>query len=643
MRFDSTGLWWEDVEVVKVRGSMPASRTPPPIPNTGWTTPTEFPRLDSAKMLCIDLETYDPELLDKGMGWGRGVGHIVGVAVGTDDGGRWYFPMRHTLGGNMDPEAVLKWCRDTFANPKQPKVFANAIYDIGWLKQEGVDVMGDIIDVQLAEPLLDEHARSYSLESLSRKYLQEGKVDDQLYDWCQRAYGGPEGRRQAGNIYRAPVELVGPYACGDVDLPLRIWEKQRLLLEEQDLVKVFKLESALVPMLLAMRMQGVRVDVPKAQAVYDDFTLKIDGLTKQLGGININAADELARYAKKMGITPPTTEKGNVSFGGPWLATNMPLVAEARKYTKARDTFIKGYILDLHTDGRLHCQFNQLRSDDYGTVSGRFSSSNPNLQNIPARDEEIGPLIRSLFLPDEDSIWVSHDWSQIEFRALTHYAVGQGADIARAMYNENPATDFHVMASELTGVPRKPAKNLNFGLVYGMGETTLAAHLGKTKEEALPIFEQYHTNMPFIKETYNLAGKRASQRGFITTLLGRRARFNLWEPTKWSEKGDALPEQEAFAKWGNKIRRAHTHKALNRLLQGSAADIMKKAMADIWAANIGLVPLLTVHDELDWSCPNTAEGHEAMREANHIMTTCVKMKVPLLVDEEIGESWGTIR
>ena len=643
MRFDSTGLWWEDVEVVKVRGGIQASRTPPPIPDTGWVTPTEFPRLDNAKLLAIDLETYDPELLDKGMGWGRGVGHIVGVAVGTDDGGRWYFPMRHTLGGNMDPEKVLSWCRDTFANPKQPKVFANALYDLGWLKQEGVDVKGDIIDIQIAEPLLDEYARSYSLESLSNKYLNESKLDDQLYDWCQRSYGGPEGRRQAGNIYRAPVELVGPYACGDVDLPLRIWEKQRPLLEAQKLTNVFKLESALIPMLLAMRMQGVRVDVNKAQQVYDDFTTRLNGLTKQLGGMNINAGEELARYAKKMGITPPTTDKGNPSFGGPWLAANMPLVAEARKYMKARDTFVKGYILDLHTDGRLHCQFNQLRSDEYGTVSGRFSSSNPNLQNIPARDEEIGPLIRSLFLPEEGETWVSHDWSQIEFRALTHYAVGDGADLARAMYNENPSTDFHVMASELTGVPRKPAKNLNFGLVYGMGETALASHLGKSKEEAQPIFDQYHTNMPFIKETYNLAGQRASQRGFITTLLGRRARFNLWESSKWSDKGDALPEGDARDKWGNKVRRAHTHKALNRLLQGSAADIMKKAMADIWAANIGLAPLLTVHDELDWSCPNTAAGHEAMREANHIMTTCVKMKIPLLVDEEMGESWGTIR
>ena len=464
----------------------------PRIPETGWKTPLSFPRLDAAKMICIDLETYDPELLTHGPGWGRGVGHIVGVAVGTDDGKRWYFPMRHTTGtGNLPPDVVLQWCRDEFNRPNQPKVFANAQYDLGWLAQEGVTVAGDIIDVQIAEPLLDEHAHSYSLDTLAEKYLGVGKTDDALYDWCYRAYGGKPGRPQAGNIWRAPPALVGPYAEGDVDLPLRIWEKQRPLLEEQGLMGIFQVESRLPQIFVGMRMKGARVNVAKAEQISADLAQKTNHAVsriKSLTGsvIDIWAADSIALALNKAAIEYPKTGTGRPSFTAGWLSHHpseaIQLIQLARKYDKARSTFIQGYILDKQVNGRLYGQFHQLRGDEGGTIVGRLSSSLPNLENIPARDPDIGPLIRSIYEPEEGCQWGTMDYSQIQFRIMVHYAMGKGADEARQRYNADPKTDYHNMAQalirEVTGqdLNRKTVKGINFGLCIAEGQLVLTDH-----------------------------------------------------------------------------------------------------------------------------------------------------------------------
>jgi hypothetical protein len=188
---------------------------------------------------------------------------------------------------------------------------------------------------------------------------------------------------------------------------------------------------------------------------------------------------------------------------------------------------------------------------------------------------------------------------------LVHYGAGETAELARSQYRTDPKTDFHAFVSELTGVPRKDAKSINFGLVYGMGERALAAKLGRELAEVKPLFNQYHSTFPFVKDIYNLASQRASQRGFIRTFAGRYSRFELWEPTVSVEEYEALPYEAAKDKWGNKIRRAFTHKALNRLLQGSAADLIKMAMVKLHASGLlqDIPMLLTVHDELCFSIP----------------------------------------
>lgn len=643
-------LFWRDPSRVKEkRAPVSQSYYQPPIPVTGWAPPGEFPRLEAAKVLAIDCETKDPNLLEMGPGGIRRDGHIVGISVGTEDGGRWYFPMRHEIGGgNMDAEQVLRWARDELTRPGQTKVGANLLYDCEWLTSEGVDVAGPFIDVQYQEALLDENAKSYSLETLAQKYLGEGKQSNALYEWCAAAYGGQPMGKQRANIYRAPAALVGPYAESDVDLPLRLATLQKTALADQGLSDLADLENALIPMLLAMRRRGVRVDLAAGNALNDRLATELAALQRE-HPCDMWAAAQIAARCDALGIDYPRTEKGNPSFTAAWLKVQeRPFLAALNKMRgidKLRGTFIEGHVLGHLVDGRVHTQFHPLRGDENGTVSGRFSSSLPNLQNIPSRDDTLAPLIRGLFLPDEGERWVRFDWSQIEYRALVHYARGGGADESRRMYCDDPTTDFHRMVSELTGIDRKPAKNINFGLVYGMGVKKMAASLGRSEEATRALFEQYHTTLPFVKATFDAASQAAAQRGYTKTLLGRRRRFELWEPRQWDKDSEACSKEAAEAAWGKGIRRAYTHKALNSILQGSAADIMKKAMVDIWQSGVCDVlgaPLLTVHDELDWSAPATPEADEALRESQRIMEQCVTLRVPLRAEREEGPNWGNL-
>lgn len=622
MRSDDVGLFWQDYQI---KGKYAQDRPQPPIPMTGWTTPEAYPDLSNAPMIGIDTETYDPDLKELGPGAKRD-GYIAGLAVSVPTGESWYFPMAHKLGGNLPPEHVLRWAKDNLTRPNQPKIGARILYDLEFLAEAGVDVAGPFHDVQIAEPLINELKVEYNLESILQDHLGLGKTDDDLYDWLSKAYGGPATRdSQAKNIWRAPVQMVGPYAEGDVKHLFAVHAKQQAIIEEQGLRDVYKIESGLTPLLLAMRRRGVRVNVEAASKFHEMATEEIKKLEHRIGNINVDSKDDLVRLCNKEGIEFPRTEKGNPSFVKNWLQNHphpsLRLVTEIRSLYKLRDTFVQGYILDKNVNGRVYTQFNQLRGDEYGTVSGRFSSSTPNLQNVPTRTD-LGKAIRAMFLAEHGHCWDRFDWSQIEFRLLTHYALGRGAEQARQMYRDDPTTDFHQMTCEMinkvVAIDRGPAKNINFGFVYGMGAPLLAAILGLSESAAEPILNGYHNAVPFVRRTFQAALKRAEQRGYIKTIRGRRRRF---------------PEGMS------------THKALNGLLQGGAGDIMKEAMVQCWEAGLFAddvlgAPLLTVHDELDVDNPMTPVALEATRELKHIMETCVPLSVPMYVDHERGPDWG---
>lgn len=665
MRDDSIGLFWEDIPTARERGNV--IRPQPPIPETGWRTPTSFPNLAAAKVISLDTETYDPELIERGPGWARGSGHLVGVSIGADNDGKWYFPMRHTVEPeyNMDPAAVLAWLRHTLSDPNQPKIGANLIYDLGWLQEEGVEVAGQLYDVQLAEALLTERG-DVNLDWLGEKYLGEGKQTSVLYQWLADFYGGEVNGKQRANIYRSPPRLAGPYAEMDALLPLQIMNKQWGVLDAQGLLPVFEMENGLIRMLMAMRRAGVTVDIEKAERLRDRLLAMQQEAQARLDymagtHVQVGSADSLARAFDAVGVAYPRTApserkpEGSPSFTKVWLEhCPHPLaeqIREIRRTEKLRGTFVESYILNNHVNGRVFGQFHQLRGDAYGTRSGRLSSSNPNLQNIPSRDKELAPLVRGMFIPDPGhKQWRRFDYSQIEYRFLVHFACGPGSDEARQQFIADPDTDYHEfviqMIKELTNylLDRKPAKNINFGLIYGMGIPKLLRTLGISKALGKELFDAYHKALPYVSATMEATATEAVRTGVITTIMGRRSRFELWEPagSHGQDKPLALPYEEAIRRYG-RVRRAHTHKALNRRLQGSAADMMKMAMWKCWKDGVYAytgMPRVTVHDEKGFSDPGGCD--DAFAHMKHIMETALTLRLPVRVDEEMGPDWGHV-
>lgn len=641
-------------EKIKRVGTSGAPRTKvtkelimPPIPVTPWRVPDSFPDLSDARLIAIDTETYDPDIKN-GPGFVRGKAHIVGVSIATDTGYKAYFPVRHELGGNLNATAVMKWLSKQLGRDDQIKIGHNLIYDLEALMVEGVTVKGPLFDTLYASALLNEAMPSYSLGAVADAMLGEQKEDVDLYRWLALAYGGePTRKAQGKNIYRGPVSLVGVYAEQDAALPLKLYPLQKARLIEQGLWDLAKMEMNLINLYLRMRKVGVRVDVAAAEMAKERLNQTVKNLRAELGDVEIWSADSLARFFKFHNVSHNISATGKPSFTLEWFSqTKHPVVqkiAELRKLDKFIGTFVDGYILNAHVNGRIHGQFHPLRSEQGGTVSGRLSSSCPNLQNIPARDEELGPMIRSMFIPEDDCDWCSADYSQIEPRILLHYANGEIADMMRDTYANDKDTDFYDFIVHLTGVTRRNSKTISLGSMYGMGRQKLADQLGMTFDQASKIFDKFHSNVPFLEELTQAVQQAANGRGYIKTILNRRARFDLWESTdyKQSKLTMPLPYADAQLKWNN-VRRAGVHKALNRLIQGSAADIYKAALNKCWNDGIfDVIPLhLMVHDENDCSVPRTTEGQQAVKEMIHIMETVVPLRIPLKVEYELAENWG---
>jgi DNA polymerase I-like protein with 3'-5' exonuclease and polymerase domains len=650
---DEEGMFWEELPKVRTRSNFKGPSILPPIPESNYQIPTEFPSLSDQGIIAVDIETFDPDLLERGPGAQRD-GRIVGIAIGTEAGFRAYYPVDHAIGGNCDKNRVYCWLSEQLSLPV-PKCGANLLYDLDFLTAAGVQVAGPFYDIQVAEPLIDENRFTYTLASLAKKYLNEEKQESAMADWLVRAFGDDENIKS--NIWRAPASIVAPYAISDVDLPLRIFAKQRHALNIMGIWDLFIMECKLIPMLLAMRQRGVRVDLARAEEMYAALNTQHARVLEQIKiatgfeNVSLWAADELALIFDKLNIRYPRTEKkGAPSFRREWLDHHphpvTHLIKQGRVYDKLKETFIKGYVLEGHVNGRIHCQFNQLRSDNSGTVSGRFSSSHPNLQNIPRRSNE-GQLIRSIFLPDEDQLWFKVDWSQIEYRLIVHYAALlelAGVDEVVERYQNDSSVDYHAMIAQLTGLPRENAKAINFGLAYGQGLWLLCRNLGVDQSEGSRIINEYHRRAPFIRPLLQRAMHKVQRTGYLRTLLGRYRHFTMWEKTNWNNR-TRKREITYMTSYVPGAQRAFTHKALNALIQGSAADIMKKAMVQAWESGICDAlgaPHLTVHDELDGSLPDNKIAHEAFVELKNIMQSCVTLKVPLLADESVGDNWGTL-
>jgi DNA polymerase I-like protein with 3'-5' exonuclease and polymerase domains len=609
-------------------------------PQVEWLPPTEFPDLSKYDEIAIDLETKDPELKTMGSGSVTSRGHIVGIAVAVHD---WagYYPIKHEGGGNMDHGMVTRWLQDVLKTPAD-KIFHNAMYDVCFLRAERFEIQGRIIDTMIAGSLVDENRFRYDLGSMGRDYVGRGKNEAVLAETAKEW-----GIDAKSEMYKLPAMYVGAYAEADAQLTLDLWQEMKKEIINQDIEDIFKLETELFPCLVDMRFLGVRVDTEAAYELKQKLLAEekecLHIVQKETGvDTQIWAARSIAQVFEKLHLPFDRTEKTNSpSFTKNFLQNHphpiVQKIARAREINKAHTTFIDTIIKHEHK-GRIYAEINQLRSDSGGTVTGRFSYANPNLQQIPARNKELGPMIRSLFIPEHNCKWGVFDYSQQEPRLVVHYAALQNmyavGDVLDA-YNDGDA-DFHKIVAEMANIPREQAKTINLGLFYGMGKNKLQAELGVNKEKAQELFRQYHSRVPFVKQLMDSVMSRAQDRGRIRTLLGRLCRFHLWEPNQFGIH-KPLPHDAALAEHGPGIRRAYTYKALNRLIQGSAADMTKKAMIDLYKE--GITPHIQVHDELDIS----VESEVHADKIKEIMEGAVALEVPNKVDYESGTNWGNIK
>ena len=635
---------------------------------TIWTPPETLPDLSSEKIIAVDVETRDPNIKTLGPGWPRNDGELVGIAVAAQN---WnaYLPIGHQGPGNMSKKLVVKWLQDQL-NHGMSVVFHNAQYDLGWLLREGIVVKGTILDTMVAAPLLDENRFSYALNALGSTYLGERKQEEDL-----RRAASQHGVDAKAEMWKLPASRVALYAETDARLTLELWHVLHKELERDDCLTILDLELSLLPLVFEMRRRGVRVDVDKAQQtkeLLDAKEKKLLGEVKHETGVDLEpwTATSLAKVFDKLGLTYERTAKSDApSFTKQFLkAHHHPIaqkILEIREYNKANTTFVDT-ILNHQHNGRIHCEFNQLRSDEGGTVSGRFSSSHPNLQQVPARHPEIKKLIRGLFLPEEGCKWGSFDYSAQEPRWLMHYASLTGSTKDHPKVKEiveqyqKDDLDFHQMVADMADVERTRAKTINLGIMYGMGLGKLATILGGiTMDEAREIRDEYDEKVPFIRTLASTVMQQASIRTEIRTLMGRKCRFPMRELRRWSKNNPVAPVhvdkleerwkdildtpiQDREEGWNNynpsSYRVAFTYKSLNRLIQASSADQTKKAMKDCIEA--GFWPMLTVHDELCFSIED--ERHVA--EIKEIMENCVPdMKIPSRIDVGIGENWGNAK
>ena len=609
-------------------------------PQTEWVVPEELKDLRGHKEIAVDLETCDPELTELGSGNVVGRGKIVGISVAVE-GWSAYYPIAHEGGGNMDKKLVLNWLQDLF---KQDStfIFHNAMYDICWLRSSGIIPPVKIVDTMIAASLVNENRWSFRLDALAREYAGIGK-DEAVLQAAAREYGIDAKK----DMWKLPSMFVGQYAERDAESTLKLWHRMKVELSDQDLWTIFDTETRLFPCLVDMRFKGVRVDVERADKIKKelmDKENKIINKIKDLTGVSVElwSAASIAKVFDALKLPYDRTEKtGAPSFTKNFLSNHPNEIAQgisyAREINKAHTTFIDTIVKHSHK-GRIHADINQIRSDQGGTVTGRFSMSNPNLQQIPVRHKELGPLIRSLFIPEENHKWGVFDYSQQEPRILVHYAKLQkldGIDEIANAYKSGEA-DFHSAVAKMAGIERSQAKTINLGLMYGMGKNKLMAELGLMKEAAEKLIAQYHAKAPFIKQLMQAVSRRADDSGRIRTLGGRVCHFDLWEPTTFGA-GMPKPHVEALKEYGHGIKRAGTYKALNRLIQGSAADMTKLSI--IALSENGIIPHIQIHDELDVS----VEHSEQAKQIVEIMESSIKLEIPNKVDYEFGDNWGAIK
>ena len=636
--------------------------------------------------VAIDLETYDPNLKSKGLGAVRKDGFVTGVAIATKNQ-TLYFPIAHAMTDNLNVNDTWEYLDEKlFKNKDIRKVFHNAMYDVCWIRSAiGHMPQGQLLDTMIAASVIDETRMRYSLDAISKDYLKESKYK---YDLAEKSLAECGIKDPMSNMHKLPYSLVKDYAEQDVNLTLKLWNLFEKKLDEvlytknnedgskelKSCRKIFELETKLFPCLVDMKFKGVKIDVQKAKTLGKLLEKRRDNLVKIIKkrtGIDVEiwAASSIKNLLDHQKITKyKKTKAGLPQLPKDFLKTHenryLRMIVKARECDKAKGTFVEGLLEFVH-EGRIHADINQIRSDQGGTVTGRFSMSNPNLQQIPSRGI-IGKKMRELFLPEDGCVWGSFDYSQQEPRIVVHYALKlglPGTDTLKDEFNKDDA-DFHQIVADMAQISRTMAKTINLGLFYGMGKIKLQNELNLTREKANALFSAYHAKVPFVRRLSQDLIEFAEEHKLLFTLEDRFCRFNKWEtrnrewnntinryepvPILTKEDAETAFKAELLEKFKDNVadnymqdfdryyKPAFTYKALNRLIQGSAADMTKKAMVDLYEQ--GILPQIQIHDEL---CLSIKNDNDAL-VVKQTMENAIPLEVKNKVNYKKGKNWGSI-
>lgn len=653
-------------------------------PESTWKMPTELPDLSQETEVAIDTETFDKGLKDnEGPGYfkydgNHNIGFVCGISAAWRDQSV-YIPLRHNRKSYFDHGLVQRWLKALRAQNHTRFIFHNFQYDWGWLQATfDVSPPANIDDAMAMASMIDENLNSFSLDDLCRWQGLPGKDERLLKEIAAQRKIRESDIKQYMHEYDA--EHVGPYAEQDAVSTLGLAQKLRPLLVEENLEKAYQVECNLMPLTLKMKQRGIRIDRMRAEQLAKEIEARCDQdlynlserLSLRVTRREIRSSRWLKTQFEVLDLAYPRTmptenyEEGQASFEKGFMANHQhwfPRTVHAIKHrTDFAEKFLKTFILGYQHKGRVHPTVNQFRSEFGGARSHRFSYADPPLQQMPSRDDEYAPLIRSCFIPEDGEFWCSIDYRQQEYRLIVFVAEllrKRGAGKAADRYRNDPNTDFHDYVAKITKLERRRAKDVNFAKSYGAGRKKFALMTGMTEEEAEEVMQQYDDELPFVQEASYHYAKYAAANGYIKLIDGARNHFNLWEPTyrdfarEWEFKKknsyiNTLPcnsEESGRRKndpnhpwYGEQVKRAYTHKAFNRMIQGSAARQIKKAMVDIFKA--GFHPLIQLHDELGFSFANKEDAYKCsklMQEALPAIT------IPMTTDIECGPSWGELK
>jgi DNA polymerase-1 len=602
-------------------------------------------------LLVLDFETVDPHLDTLGSGWAHGDMDVIGASLRFET---W------TEAKWSDKKEDIIWA----VNKASTIICHNLQYDVGILLLWGVDIADKmLIDTMILAKLNDASLRSYGLDFLGEKYLKSNKYKDALGEivlnhGLYKEKGKHKKTKDMGKLNRYGIthmrELydvepsnVIKYANQDVDLT---WELYKYL-APRVAPKWFGTVSRLYQILLKNRKKGVRIDVDRVREVRDILLKEEKEYLAKLRGaagdeeFNPLSGPQVSELLYKYNIPYPLTEKGNPSIKSKWLDIQTSpicsMIKEYRRYNKLRRDFCDSVLaaqdlLPEDKKGRVYPEFRI-----FGACTGRFSCAKPNIQQIPKRDKEIGPLIRSMYIADEGETWYSLDFSQQEYRLFAHFAdiVEGQSDIADA-FREDPNKDFHDFVAQLCHIERDQAKPINLGSLYGMGVDKMAAELGVGLEEAKRLVNQYHGNFKDVRRLSQACSKVLKKDKYISTILGRK--LPLDPPTYVDElvghkeqivtKKDGTTRKQKVPIYEKKLV-TFEYKGLNKLIQGSAADQVMKVMIEV--DKLGIPMLFSVHDEINLSLKNP---DDAVR-VKEVMENSLNLRVPMVTDIGKGNNW----